>query len=213
MLDEFQSEKIEQLITDYPGRVFDFLDSCNKSQWQSKLWIIDELNLYLFKYGKRKPNRFAILGGWYGLLAEIIYENIGVEIEGITSIDSDSLSADIGWIFCKDTDVINFEINDIKNLNYGDYYDVILNTSVEHMEQSVVDYSIEVASPGTVFVLQSNNLFELSEHINCSKSETEFNKNFVDKLDNVVHFTKPWPTDYGRDNWERYMLMGGKKNG
>ena len=211
MLDEFQSEKIEQLITDHPGRVFDFLDSCNKSQWQSKLWIMDELNLYLFKYGRRKPNRFAILGGWYGLLAEIILENVGVEIEGITSIDSDSLSAEIGWIFCKDPDVINFEINDVKNLNYGEYYDVIMNTSVEHMEQTVVNYTIDIAAAGTIFVLQTNNILELSQHINCSESEKEFVSNYVDKFDNLISFSQPWPTDYGMDIWERYMIIGVKK--
>ena len=79
------------------------------------------------------------------------------------------------------------------------------------MEQTVVNYTIDIAAAGTIFVLQTNNILELSQHINCSESEKEFVSNYVDKFDNLISFSQPWPTDYGMDIWERYMIIGVKK--
>ena len=58
-------------------------------------------------------------------------------------------------------------------------------------------------------VLQSNNFFDLQEHINCSESEEEFNDRYHWHFDEYVSWTKPWPASMG--DHERYMSFGIKK--
>ena len=82
---EFENTKVlQQLIFKYPGRVLDYLNSCNETQWFSKRWLVEELNLFLYQHGKREGAfTIAILGGWYGLLSHILEAELGVDVEKI----------------------------------------------------------------------------------------------------------------------------------
>ena len=60
------------------------LDCLSKSQIQSKEWLINELYKRVGLSGKR----IAILAGWYGMLAQPLYE-LCPDIEYIRSFDWD----------------------------------------------------------------------------------------------------------------------------
>jgi hypothetical protein len=159
------------------------------------------------------------LGGWYGLLAHILIEELGVEIKLIESFDMDYMTKKVGKILHGvgsdkafqpvDKDIIKVRIKDVAEINFDDSYDIIINTSTEHMEQEIVNHTIDTAESGTIFIFQSNNFFGLQEHINCSESEEEFNDRYHWHFDEYVSLTKPWPTSMG--DHERYMAFGIKK--
>ena len=111
----------------------------------------------------------------------------------------------IGSMLCPD--IVEFETADVAKIDL--FYDVIINTSTEHMEQEIINHTIDTAGSGTIFVLQSNNFYGLQEHINCSESEEEFNNRYHWHFDEYVSWTKPWPTSMG--DHERYMSFGIKK--
>ena len=206
MIDFENTTMLQELIRKYPGRVLDYLNGCNETQWSSKSWLVEELNLYLFKYGKREGGfTIAVLGGWYGLLSHILVDELGVDIEKIISFDIDPIASEIGYMICPD--IVEFKTNDVAKIDL--FYDVIINTSTEHMEQETVNHTIDTAKSGTIFVFQSNNFFGLQEHINCSESEEEFNDRYHWHFDEYVSWTKPWPTSMG--DHERYMSFGIKK--
>ena len=157
-----EEQHLQELIRKYPGRVLDYLNSCNETQWLSKEWLAEELNLYLYKHGKREGSyNIILLGGWYGLLAHILIEELGIEIGQIDSYDIDYMAKKIGKILPIDKDIINYYTQDVAEINFGDSYDIIINTSTEHMEQEIVNHTIDTAESGTMFVFQSNNFFDL----------------------------------------------------
>ena len=210
MIDSKQSENLEKLFTKYPERVIDFLHSCNESQWSSKLWIMKELNPYLSKFGKQGSYKIAVLGGWYGLLSYVMIKELGVEIEQIDSFDIDSMTSKIGKIFNKD--VINYYVQDVAEINFSNTYDIIINTSSEHMVQETINHTIDSSDSGTIFVLESND-FKLPDHINCSESEEEFANRYRQYFNEFVTFTKPWRSHRYPlgNNYDRYLGIGIKK--
>ena len=212
LLEAKQSSILEKITNLYPERLYDFYHSCNITQWDSKTWLVENLNLYFYKHGKRKPLRILILGGWYGLLTYILYDNMGVEFERILSIDFDEKCKEIGKLCCCDSSIINFETLDVGKLDYNKVssFDIVINTSVEHIEQSVIDRSVGLLKAGTIHVLQSNNYSDIPQHINTSNSEQEFVSNYASQLDNIESFTRKWPA-VTKKNLERYMVIGIKK--
>ena len=81
---------------------------------------------------------------------------------------------------------------------------LIINTSCEHINQEqYLEWLSNVPKSSTV-VLQSNNYFELDEHINCSKNLEEFVKKSNLKVDvaETLSFEK----------YDRYMIIGKKQN-
>tara|TARA_Y100000310_G_scaffold75768_1_gene72148 strand:+ start:2070 stop:2732 length:663 start_codon:yes stop_codon:yes gene_type:complete len=215
-----QSENLEQLFKKYPEKLIDFLHSCNESQWSSKLWIMKELNPYLSKFGKQGPYKIAVLGGWYGLLSYVMIKELRVKIKQIDSFDIDSMTSKIGKIFNKD--VVNYYIKDVAEINFGNTYDIIINTSSEHMVQETINHTIDSSDSGTIFVLENNDFRQFGEiyggdkvldHINCSDSKEEFANKYRQYFNEFVTFTKPWKSSNGPlgNNYDRYLGIGIKK--
>ena len=215
-----QSENLERLFKEYPEKLIDFLHSCNESQWSSKLWIMKELNPYLSKFGKQGSYKIAVLGGWYGLLSYVMIKELGVEIEKIDSFDIDSMTSKIGKIFNKD--VVNYYVQDVAEINFGNTYDIIINTSSEHMVQETINHTINSSDSGTIFVLESNDFTHFGEayggdrlldHLNCSDSKEEFASRYHQYFNEFVTFTKPWKSPNGPlgNNYDRYLGIGIKK--
>ena len=88
---------------------------------------------------------------------------------------------------------------------HGKSYSVVVNTSCEHLEQSVIDGTIARANENTLFVLQSNNYIEVDEHINCSISLGEFAERYENKLKNCKTY------ELNMDKYTRFMLIGTKQ--
>jgi len=113
---------------------------------------------------------FIVMGGWYGLLANLLTPHVN---NNILSIDFDPGCAEIGKKIYPN---VNFLTEDVlehffdKPKNYG----WIFNTSVEHMEKEDIDMILRLKREDAHICFQSNNYFSEPSHVNCSESLEDF---------------------------------------
>jgi hypothetical protein len=164
-------------------------DCFSRGQLKSKLWIIKELKKLDVDLGT-----VFLCAGWYGTLATMIFEN-DIKVSKIKSFDIDPTCWKIAEIFnkpwvvnewqfkasTKDIFDINFENetyitqrSDGTTCEQDDIPDTIINTSCEHIENFSEWYA--KIPTGKLVILQSNDYFEVEEHVNCSKSISQFSK-------------------------------------
>jgi len=162
-------------------------DCFSRGQLHSKLWLVDEL----IKTNENLGTVF-LCAGWYGTLAVMLFES-GLKIEKIRSFDIDPGCAPIAEIFNKKwvmqdwkfkASTANIHNIDWKSHTYDtlrsngsvcsltDYPDTIINTSCEHIEN--FEEWFKSIPTGKLIVLQSNNYFEIKEHVNSSASLEDF---------------------------------------
>jgi hypothetical protein len=160
------------------------LDSMNQSQLESKLWIIQELiNLEI------EPKRVAILAGWYAqYIVPLLYDNFeSLQFAENYEIDQDVKR--ISYAFNKRLKDDKKYVITIKNVMFDRIHgswqhphnqlykldvDTIINCACEHM------YPMwkfrELNKPvlrNPIYVLQSSDDDQYSDHINCVNSEEE----------------------------------------
>ncbi len=165
-------------------------DDCfARGQLQSKTWLIREL-----KELDPKLGTVFLCAGWYATLATMLFEN-DFDIDCIRSFDIDPSCVEIAEVFNKPWFVDNWKFKaiteDIKNINYfghqwqmwsnknnrlsnpiSDTPDTIINTSCEHIDNFAEWY--DKIPYDKLVILQSNNYFEIEEHVNCSNDIDEF---------------------------------------
>lgn len=155
-------------VSNYKPYIFERLGHAStKSQLQSKLWIVNELiRLNL------KPNKVAILGGWYAnYITTLLIEELKTSEVHNYEIDKDAL--EVSEKFNKryenkfKTIQKNVMIEPIK-----EYYDMIINSSCEHMFPMFKFKEINPAL-NPIYVLQSTSDSSYQDHINCVKSPDE----------------------------------------
>ena len=197
---------LKRVAKSYPGRLIDVLDCFNQNQYDCKTWLVDCLNQYPYHF-RMKTNdsiKIAILGGWYGLTAKLLSQNFTLRpISEIDTYDFDALTKSIGKIIFPE---INFIEKDITELDLGTKsYSIVINTSCEHIDQSLLYKSIDTAPTNTLFVLQSNNMSYVQQHINCVDSLQMFEKQYESRLDKVRAY------ELHKEKYIRYMLIGVKR--
>ena len=200
-------------IVNMPHFNRDFLSS---GQLDSKQWLVKQLSDLDLDLGT-----VFICAGWYGSLATLMFEN-GLRVDKIRSFDIDPDCSEIadtinipwvidGWRFksiTQDIMDINYENhkwqawsnskNRLSNV-INDQPNTIINTSCEHIKD--FDGWYRLIPAGKLVVLQSNNYFEIEEHVNCSESLEKF----VDK----VHMTRPlYSGELVLPKYNRYMVIG-----
>jgi len=165
-------------------------DCFSRGQLKSKLWLVEEL-----KNTGRSLGTVYLCAGWYASLATMLFEN-NFHIDKIRSFDIDESCAAIAETFNKKwlTDQWKFKATtrDIFDIDY-DYHcyksiksdgtecelvdspTTIINTSCEHIAD--FDNWYNKIPEGKLVVLQTNNFFEIEDHVNCSNSVEEFSKN------------------------------------
>lgn len=150
------------------------LESFWKGQIHSKIWLTDNLK----QFTKNKESNIVIHGGWNGVLASLLF-NSNIQINHITSIDIDP--------DCKETArTINkrYEMQgrftaiteDMANYEYQITPDIVINTSLEHVNDSTIIQWKNKIPRDSLVVAQSNDYFTLEEHINCVESIQELNR-------------------------------------
>jgi hypothetical protein len=168
----------------------EFADDCfSRGQLESKLWLVNNIVDLKIPLGT-----VYLCAGWYGTLATMLFES-GTSIESIRSFDIDESCVAIAEVFNKPWVMENWKfksitqnINDInfeshswqvwsnKNNRYShpivESPDTIINTSCEHI--SNFDEWYAKIPEGRLVVLQSNDYFEIKEHVNCSKDLEAF---------------------------------------
>ncbi len=176
------------------------LESFWKGQVNSKVWLAEQLVGFV----PVKPLNIVIYGGWNGVLASILF-NSKIAIQHVTSVDIDPVCEDIAstvnrrYLDQNKFSAITADMTTVTNENA----DVVINTSCEHITQEQYNKWLNNQPNNAVIVLQSNNYFNLDEHIRCSANLEEFVQ--VSSINPYLRKTLQTP------KYDRYMLIG-KKN-
>ena len=157
------------------------MDSFTSSQLEGKLWLGDEM-----KKLEIKPKKVAVLAGWYAhYLTAILIDNLGAELVVNFEIDEDAHF--ISFKFNRRYKDVGKYRSIRKNIMFRalkmpkafvdhreDPYDVVVNTSCEHMFPMWKFREINYNEEDPLYVLQSTNKKEYCEdHINTVESEEE----------------------------------------
>ena len=145
----------------------DVINSVNDNQIKNKLWLIDKLKPFLSIYTDPK---IVIAAGWHGLLAHLLDDN-----ENITSFDIDDKCAEI-----KLFDNVHYKTNDIAKHN-PENHDILICTSCEHITDDLILTWIKRKRQNSIVVLQSNDYFQIEDHINCKLSLSQFSSSIIKK--------------------------------
>ena len=142
----------------------------NKNQVASKMWLAESL---LASAGPAYP-RVQILGGWVGVLGAVLLHDPRFTIGSIESVDIDPGCAPIaealnathvraGRYAARTADMLTLDYG--VSAGSGDRFDLVINTSCEHLADFGGWYDRIPA--GQLLVLQSNDYFACGEHVNC----------------------------------------------
>ena len=193
-------------------------DCFSRGQLQSKLWLIDELQKLDVDLGT-----VFLCAGWYATLSTMLFES-NIKLDKVRSFDIDETTVEIAETFNKQwfADGWKFKaiVDDINNIDYNghtwhawsnsnnrmsnpitDIPDTIINTSCEHIE-NFADWYAKIPD-GKLVVLQSNNYYEIKEHVNCVKDIYEF-KDMAPMSTLLYMGMKELP------KYTRFMLIGYK---
>ena len=217
-------------VRDYPG-----IEGClHKSQIQSKHWLLQEIKNILDEPDTQYIRTVFIYGGWYGVLAGILFSHLNVD--RIRNFDLNPECYELArkmnveqtktWAFTHATlDVNNIEYyhnkEDDKWVTEIEYFndkgegskleeqpDIIINTSAEHMVPKWYDN----LPKNFLTVIQSNTYDDLDEHIFCVKDLTDMKDKYPmseilyeGELDQLGNPVQGIPKPY-----KRFMLIGRK---
>lgn len=150
----------------------EFMESFRPTQIASKKWLVQEVCNFRMHW-----DRVLVLGSWNGVLLYELFNTYG-DVNCFDFLDNDPLTH-------KHRDIY-FEVNDLpKNYNsiemdateFSDHesYDLVINTSCEHMPDIPAIY-------GPLYALQSSDQEEVDDHINCIKETRQLStKNNINK--------------------------------
>ena len=193
-------------------------DCFSRGQLQSKLWLVKELkriNPYL--------GTVFLCAGWYATLATMLFEK-NLRIDKIRSFDIDPTCVNIAEVFNAPwfTDQWRFKslTQDIMDIDYNEHTwqywsnannrmsypitdkpNTIINTSCEHIPNFAEWY--DKLPYNVLIVLQSNNYFEVNEHVNCSADLNNFSRQTP--LNNVLY-----EGSLELEKYTRFMRIGFK---
>jgi hypothetical protein len=197
-------------------------DALSRSQIRSKIWLVDELEQISKHY-----DNVVLLAGWYGQLIELFGDSTdkitfskfrNIEIDKDACYESDynfnlrrlenhkvkSVHADINNLMLHST---GYEWK-VENFKTGEVYtekflpNLIINTSAEHMTTEWFDQiRFKPWKEKPIVAIQSNNYFELEEHINCVHSISHMKKIFP--MEEVLY-----EGELQLKGYKRVMLIG-----
>jgi hypothetical protein len=163
-------ESLARVIAKHPEA--DIGNAFNHKQVGSKMWARDRL----LESSGAHFGHIWILGGWYGVLAAMLFDDARFDIEAIDSIDIDPAVAAVAETLNRPAgERFHALTADMHTLDYSAAPpDLVVNTSCEHIA-NVRDW-LELLPRGTQVLLQSNDYFCEPTHINCVASLDAFEK-------------------------------------
>jgi hypothetical protein len=173
------------------------LDAFWSGQIKSKEWLIKELHQWC-----RQEVSVDIHGGWMGTLASMLFQS-NLVISKIRTIDIDPSCSPIADEMNR-LELIQGRFESITN-NMCDVitnYDVVINTSCEHMSQPDFDKWLTNVSKQSLIVLQSND-YKIPEHIRIAKNLKEFEKQSSIDI--------AWSGELQLPLYRRFLIIGKKK--
>lgn len=172
------------------------LESFWKGQVHSKVWLLDELSLYI------NNNVFVdIYGGWNGVLASLMFQSgVGYKYKYIRSIDIDPKCEPIANTVNKIEEMNNrFRAVTGDMLTIRSDANIIINTSCEHISQHDYDLWLSGLPHNSLIVLQSNN-YKIDEHIRTADNIDHFIEQSQLKV--LTKATKSF------EKYDRYLIIG-----
>ena len=193
------SNTMIRAINDYIKKGYDqraIHDAMSRSQMKSKIWLVDELAKIKTSY-----NNVAVMAGWFGQL-QFIFSN-KLTYEKMRIIELDRQACEVSDYIFNLPELENYKVKsvnaDISNLTlhkngyewtvenlkdntgYSEKFlpDLIVNTSAEHMtEEWFHQIRFKQLENDPIVAVQSNNLFDIPEHINCVHGVDHMKKKF-----------------------------------
>ncbi|MBL8583212.1 MAG: class I SAM-dependent methyltransferase [Rhizobiaceae bacterium] len=186
---------LARLVAEFPGA--DVANAFNHKQVACKMWARDEL----FANCGGRFGRVWVLGGWYGVLPAMLFEDPRFAVERIESIDIDPSVAEVALSLNRHwRERFQARIADMYALDYrGERPALVVNTSCEHIAD--LPAFLTLLPAGTQVLLQSNDYFSEPTHINCVPSLEAFEKQAA--LSSVA-FAGALPMK----KYTRFMLIG-----
>ena len=197
-------------------------DALSRSQIKSKVWLVDELSKINSHY-----ENIVLLAGWYGQLIELFGDNKdkikfkkfrNIELDRDACYESDynfnlrrlqdykvkSVHADINNLTLHSTgyewEVENFKTNEKFTEKF--LPDLIINTSAEHMTTEWFNQiRFKPWEKKPIVVIQSNNFFDIEEHINCVHSINHMKIMF--RMEEIL-----FEGELQLKGYKRFMLIG-----
>ena len=142
----------------------------NHKQVACKIWARQAL----FEALGGKFQRIAILGGWYGVLAAMFFDDARFTIGSIDSFDIDPAVAAVAeTLNAAWHERFRAVTQDMYALDYkGLGADLVINTSCEHIAD--IPAWLALLPRSTRVLLQSNDYFSETTHVNCVASLDAF---------------------------------------
>lgn len=195
----FPKEKIFNAIHMYSRANTDIEvlnDAFSRSQLKSKIWLVEELAKIDANY-----DNVIIMAGWFGQIKNIYDKKCTYAKMRIAEMDKAACETSDYVFNLSNLDnykvkSVNVNINeltlhkngyewDVENFKEGTKYsekflpDLIINTSAEHMtEEWFNQIRFKEMESNPIVAIQSNNLFDIPEHINCVHSVDHMKKKF-----------------------------------
>ena len=184
-------------------------------QLDSKNWLVEEMRRI-----KPCPQTVFVLGGWMGVLPFLLLNSDVFPEARIFSFDRDEKCAVVAETLCRpwvmqdwrfkastaDIFQMNFEDTrfqtkrrDGSDLALSKTPDLIINTICEHLAD--LPAWLELVPRGLPLVLQSNNMFDEPDHLNCVRSLQEF-------VAQIQPFDVHWAGQLESDGRKRFLVMG-----
>lgn len=174
-------------------------DAFSRGQVLSKIWLSQELS----KIKQKEFPTIFILAGWFGQTVKYL-DRAGIEYKRIRNFDIDPNACEISdKIFNIDkidgfvVKSVEMDINNLDKLyktgleftikNYSNGHEhkekrfpsLIVNTSAEHFNEDWYHkFVLRSQDSNPLYIIQSNNLFGIEEHVNCVHSIEEMQKKF-----------------------------------
>jgi len=171
-------------------------DALSRSQIKSKIWLIEELAKIDTNY-----DNVMVMAGWFGQL-KILYDK-RLTYAKMRIVELDKTACETSDYIFNLTNLENYKVKsvnaDINNLTlhkngyewdvenfkedtrYGEKFspNLIINTSAEHMKEDwFFQIKFKELESNPIVAIQSNNLFEIPDHINCVHSVDHMKKKF-----------------------------------
>ncbi len=163
------------------------VDASTTSQLESKFWLTEELSNI-----DESPKSAVLLGGWFAhVITSLLLDYTSVEKVTNFEIDEDAhfISYKFNRRYKKKEEYGDAQYRSIRrNVLFEslkgvetftgdgkdpDQFDLVINTSCEHMFPMWKFRELNPQLLGKLFVLQSTNAREFEDHINCVDSEDE----------------------------------------
>lgn len=159
------------VLRTYNGEIqYRLLENFWDSQLRSKSWIINGIKRHI----PTLAGNVYVVGGWYGILSQLIVDNFPTLVY---NIDIDETCVTYGKLLSNNDKRITFITQDMAT--FGGYTDaqLIINTSTEHVTQTVYNNWLSRVPKNVPIVVQGNNFYECKEHVRCFDTLEEFSLN------------------------------------